>query len=107
MNNTNNKNISAILCSLSFLKQSKQTSKTDILSDVKIMPPTTTSKVNKFFVIIYKMQKKKTPRLNCTCISNVAFLITHKSKMNYSINNNYREEDIHKCTSAHNMFQST
>jgi len=59
MNNTDNKDISSILCSLSFLKQSKQTSKIDILLDVKIMPLTTTCKLHKFFVITYKMGGKK------------------------------------------------
>jgi len=88
MNNTDNKNIGVILCLLSFLKQSKQTSKTDIQLDAMIMPMTTTCKLPKFFVIIYKIEKIKKKRcLKCTFISNVAFLIMYESKMNYNITN--------------------
>jgi len=64
---------------------------TDILLDVKIMPLTTTCKLQKFFVIIYKIGGEK-KSLKCTIISNVAFLIMHKSKMNYNITNKYRED---------------
>jgi hypothetical protein len=86
--NTDNKGISATLCSLSFLKQTKQTSKINMLLYVKIMPLTTTCKLHNFFVFIYKIKKKC---LKCTFISTVAFLIMYKSIRNYNITNKYKD----------------
>jgi hypothetical protein len=69
--NTDNKDISALLCLLSYPRQTKQTSK---LLYMRIIPQTTTCKLHKFFlyVFIYIYIKKC---LKCTFISNAAFLI--------------------------------